>query len=66
MNGDCGGTVHFTTFYVPKQSVLLNFSDKLRENDVAGARQSAILDKNAALADDSDLVVRKEERLSSG
>lgn len=44
-SGDGGHTGSLATFYVSQSSVLLSFSGELGDDDVAGARQSAVLEK---------------------
>lgn len=44
-NEDEGDTRYLTRSYVPELHVLLNFLDELGDDDVAGARQGAVLDE---------------------
>lgn len=64
MNG--GDTGYLTAAYVIVQSVLLNVSDKLGNDDVADARQCRVPDKEAASAHGSAHVNGRGEELSGG
>lgn len=55
-----------TIFCIPKQPWRLNFIDELKDDDVAGVRQGAVLDEKAAEADREGHAVKKEERHSGG
>lgn len=62
-NGNSGDTGYLTILCVLEKYVLLNVPDKLGDDDVAGARQCAVLDQKAAVADGGDHAVNKEEWL---
>lgn len=51
-----------TIFYVSEQSVLLDFSEEVGDDDFAGARKGAVLDEKAAAAEGDDHAVRNVER----
>lgn len=55
-----------TIFYDPKQPVLLNVSDELGDDNIAGVRQGALLDEKAAAVDGCENVFKKRGLVCEG
>lgn len=58
-NGDGGDTGYFKSLNVPKQPLSLHVLDMLDTDHVADVRQSSVLDRIAAAAEDNDYAIKK-------